>query len=364
MLKFRCGDCGQKLGVPEKYAGRKVKCTKCGIGVQVPELEPAEPPELDASELVPLDSADEQFDDYDLNDSFAEDGGQSGELDGLDALAELGGDPSAPPVAAPQAAAPAEGGGNCGKCGATVGPQAVICVQCGNNLKLGVNVKTIARAKATAGFAGKTMYALIGGAVVACIAGGIWGGIVIATGYEIGWIAWGIGLIVGFAVAAMAQKQDAVIGVSAAGLALLGLVVGKVIILQWVLSPANLWSEIGYDINDPNDFADLYMQQMVEDRQFDPVIQNQVDQVGEDEYFDEELEAKMYEATLQHTASMSQSEKDDYAQELADELITEVFGDKSFGTMLKATFAPIDGLWFLLAVSSAFRIGNGGFGDD
>ncbi len=360
MIKFRCGDCGQKMGVPEKYAGRAVKCTKCGVGVKVPEPEPAEPPELDASELVPLDSADEPFDDYDLHDSFAEDGGQSGGMDGLDALAELGGDPSAPPVAA----TPAEGGGNCGKCGAPVGPQAVICVQCGNNLKLGVNVKTIAKAKATAGFAGKTMYALIGGAVVACIAGGIWGGIVIATGYEIGWIAWGIGLLVGFAVAAMAQKQDAVIGVSAACLALLGLIVGKVVILQWILSPGNMMSELGFEFDDPEVFASMYMEKMAEDRLYEPALQAQVDQVDEDEYYSDELDEQLFEAAMTYTASMPEGEKQAYIEDTGQEMVDAVMGEYSFTTLLKMSFTLWDGLWFFLAIGTAFKVGNGGWGDD
>lgn len=30
MIKFRCSHCKQKLGVPDEYAGRRVKCNKCG----------------------------------------------------------------------------------------------------------------------------------------------------------------------------------------------------------------------------------------------------------------------------------------------------------------------------------------------
>lgn len=38
MIKFRCGSCNQKLGVPDEYAGRRVKCTKCGEVTIVPEV--------------------------------------------------------------------------------------------------------------------------------------------------------------------------------------------------------------------------------------------------------------------------------------------------------------------------------------
>lgn len=38
MIKFRCGNCNQKLGVDGKYAGRRVRCNKCKEPVQVPPL--------------------------------------------------------------------------------------------------------------------------------------------------------------------------------------------------------------------------------------------------------------------------------------------------------------------------------------
>ncbi len=36
MIKFRCSNCGQKLGVPDKYAGRRVRCNKCNEPALVP----------------------------------------------------------------------------------------------------------------------------------------------------------------------------------------------------------------------------------------------------------------------------------------------------------------------------------------
>jgi len=42
--------------------------------------------------------------------------------------------------------------------------------------------------------------ALIGGAVAAAVGGGVWGLIVNATGYEIGYLAWGLGLLSGLGV--------------------------------------------------------------------------------------------------------------------------------------------------------------------
>jgi len=37
LIKFRCGHCGRKLGVPDEYAGRRVRCTQCNEACRVPE---------------------------------------------------------------------------------------------------------------------------------------------------------------------------------------------------------------------------------------------------------------------------------------------------------------------------------------
>ena len=37
MLKFRCGQCNQKIGVPEAYAGRLVRCPRCSQPARVPQ---------------------------------------------------------------------------------------------------------------------------------------------------------------------------------------------------------------------------------------------------------------------------------------------------------------------------------------
>lgn len=36
MIKFRCPQCDQKLGVPDEYAGKRVRCSKCSQPCQVP----------------------------------------------------------------------------------------------------------------------------------------------------------------------------------------------------------------------------------------------------------------------------------------------------------------------------------------
>jgi len=40
MIKFRCQYCDKKIGVPDEYAGKRVKCPRCASAIVVPELEP------------------------------------------------------------------------------------------------------------------------------------------------------------------------------------------------------------------------------------------------------------------------------------------------------------------------------------
>ena len=52
MIKFRCAHCQQKLGVPDEYAGRRIRCSKCGQPGVVPK--PAAVSEIPQAKTPPL----------------------------------------------------------------------------------------------------------------------------------------------------------------------------------------------------------------------------------------------------------------------------------------------------------------------
>ena len=74
---------------------------------------------------------------------------------------------------------------------------------------------------------------MVAGLAAAVVCALIWGVISYYTGYEIGWIAWGIGAVVGLVVAATGKEGGMPAGLTAAGIALLALVGGKVLAVQW-----------------------------------------------------------------------------------------------------------------------------------
>ncbi len=72
------------------------------------------------------------------------------------------------------------------------------------------------------------------GAVVAGLIGaGIWTGIAYGTGYEIGWIAWGVGALVGFGALIGARREASpMLGGIAVIVAILALLAGKYITIE------------------------------------------------------------------------------------------------------------------------------------
>jgi hypothetical protein len=78
-------------------------------------------------------------------------------------------------------------------------------------------------------YSGEVLFpALLGGLIAAVMGGAIWGGIAIWTGYEIGYVAWGVGLLCGMGVVMMSQGQRGMaLQVIAVVASVLGIVIGK-----------------------------------------------------------------------------------------------------------------------------------------
>ena len=78
--------------------------------------------------------------------------------------------------------------------------------------------------------------AVLAGLVAAIVGGVVWGLIVKWTDYEVGFVAWGIGFLVGVAIAAAARgARGLVLQVVAVLCALVGILVGKYLSFAWVL---------------------------------------------------------------------------------------------------------------------------------
>jgi len=74
------------------------------------------------------------------------------------------------------------------------------------------------------------------GLVAAVSGAAVWAGVTVVTEYQIGWIAVGLGFLVGIAMRTMGKGIDQVFGVVGAMIALLGCVLGNVFTIAWYIS--------------------------------------------------------------------------------------------------------------------------------
>jgi hypothetical protein len=220
-IKFACPSCGKDYHVKDELAGKKAKC-KCGAVMPIPAAAVAEPIDND-----PLFGDDPLGDDLfgraapiataaqDCNSLFDEEFPTGGAI------------PLAP--ASYQMA-----------------PQPVAATQPGN--PYAVSVPTVGPITSTAEESDSTSSGtalLIGvglsgaGAFLGSI---VWAVIAIVTGFEIGWIAWGVGFGAGAGMAYAHHLSDGIDdflgGVIASTMAILGILAGKFAVYQFVVLAA------------------------------------------------------------------------------------------------------------------------------
>lgn len=207
-IAIQCA-CGVKLKVPASAAGRRAKCPKCGEPFTVPV--PAETT-ASAPAAPPADDL--------LGDLVAQ---------------ERAATVTAPqPGAATVASAPPR---PCPHCGVVLAGGAVVCTSCGYNLQTGRQIKGARIGPGVAGVAAKTakvagtfLLGCILSVVAATIGAGVWYFIAMKTGYEIGYVAWGIGLITGFGMALGSRTSGVLPGAVAAIIAFASIVAAKMLI--------------------------------------------------------------------------------------------------------------------------------------
>ncbi len=74
------------------------------------------------------------------------------------------------------------------------------------------------------------------GLLAAVVGATVWAGVTVVAGYQIGWIAIGIGFLVGIAVRIGGRGIDPVFGAVGAVMSLVGCVLGNVFTVAWYIS--------------------------------------------------------------------------------------------------------------------------------
>ncbi len=264
----------------------------------------------------------------------------------------------------------------CPSCGSGMSQGAVICTICGYNKQTGraASVKVdkgpskaatmaLGAASAVGGLAAGPMaliLAIVGASVGGLIGAGVWAFIVYQFQVESGWIAWGIGALVGVGAAMGARGYaGATTGIAAAVIALLAVFGGRYAAISMIAEDVTRRSHgqlITITEEDMISFSarDVAKEMSAAGKNFQwPEGVEQEHERGEEEFPPQVwAEAKKrWEAIDPAEREKKTAQRQSQMNARTKEAI------KSIGFM--SSFSLIDLLWVFLAAASAFRIGSG-----
>jgi ABC-type xylose transport system permease subunit len=188
----------------------------------------------------------------------------------------------------------------------------------------------------TAGFAG----AMIGGILWALVAG--------VFDLELGWIAWGIGGLVGLLMTKTSAVRGKKVATVAAACAVLGLVVGKSLLHEFVMKPAVIASLAEQE--EAATYVAVY--RMRGQGSFSPTVQAELDALAEQDTLPDALWAQMMEEAQVAVDSMPEPTRDSLALAYGELSLASV----TWLEQARWHFSAFDILWFLLAVSTAWSM--------
>ncbi len=201
----------------------------------------------------------------------------------------------------------------------------------------------------------------IAGAIGGAIGAAIWVAVGHFTSYEVGWIAWGIGALVGIAVRKAAGEIDGPApGVVAGATAIIAVLIAKFLVAGFLVS--NALSEYSALSVTTDDMVAFCANEIVAEREAAgkeitwPEQNDDVETPLKDQYPKEiwtEAEKRWESLSPKEKEENTATYKADFARSLEQaksDVRAEVF---------KGSFSPWDLLWFGLAAFTAFKIGSG-----
>jgi hypothetical protein len=197
---------------------------------------------------------------------------------------------------------------------------------------------------------GRGSLALAAGIAAALAGGLIWAGIVVFMNLEIGFAAWGVGALVGIAMARVTVRRSRALGVTAAGLAMAGLLVGKLLISvastsavtdELVATPAYLHGAVAWH---------MYYEDELDEATRDEVHAT----LAAGDTLSDAVWAAMLEQAAPRLEAMDDDERRAFARGIA-----KAYMGGSLVNAIRVQLSGWDLLWFGLAVVTAFQMMNG-----
>ncbi len=190
--------------------------------------------------------------------------------------------------------------------------------------------------------------AVFAGLIAAVVGGIVWAVIVVVTGYEVGWVAWAVGGLVGITMAAVTPVRSRSLGTRAAVLAAVGLLVGKWLIVE-IGSRTTFTDEV---VADSELLSQAVFIDMIEQEEVPADLLAAIEGLGEEEYLPDSLMAQIQATVEERLAAMDDAEK----QAVAEQFVQMAVGDLGFVDKMLATMSGWDLLWFFLAVGTAWKL--------
>lgn len=338
--------CGARMKVRASSVGKKTKCPKCQRVFEI-----VAPPAMVTADPAPS------------------------EIGLLDDLASQEGAAEAISVAPPAAASK-----KCPQCGAHVG-DAVMCVMCGHNTATGKSVSP-AKARTERGVVKAASSFMLGAALsagFAAVGGVVWFLVVWYLNLEVGYVAWGIGLLAGLGMHLGYRDANTKAGVVAASMSLASIILAKAAIFGFVM-----YAVISGDTNDPELRKTFVTAAIAEEVLDERGIESESERENQwDSAWSEaeqrvnsmspaDIEAKHKEVLAAAETADSPGEEGGEADAEDESSLAEAdespsveeasAGLAAFAVYFFQTqFGLFDLLWVFLAVSSAFRLGSRGF---
>jgi hypothetical protein len=194
---------------------------------------------------------------------------------------------------------------------------------------------------------------VLAGILFGILAAVVWTLIVYFTGYEIGWVAWGVGALIGFAVVKSAHEPNASLGPTAAALAAASLILAKVLIVEFA-APSAVTKEA---LKNRETVAALFLLDMRIHKSFSPDVQATIEQLDGhpgtlSDQQRSQLEQQVESEAMARATAATPAERERVVRAGVGRMLDAM----GFFGALKQAFSLWDVLWFGLAISSAFKI--------
>lgn len=200
----------------------------------------------------------------------------------------------------------------------------------------------------------------IGGLVGAGIGAAVWVAIGHFTGYEVGYIAWGIGLLAGLGVRALAgdENQGVGPGVAAVGTAVFSILIAKYLVIHLALGEMD---QIGQGPISRNSSITAMADEIIEESSEQEFQWPEDEKVYEDEDPSNDYPPGIWDQAVERWDGLTPDEqqaKNDEIQTANQELVN-LFKAQFEQQLFKQSFGAYDLLWFGLAAFTAFKVGSG-----